>query len=87
MKEQFQVARAISSFDKASGWLIQETDIDLTLEQLKTIFTPYLDDPLMYGSYPINYEQAIQLHRLDGTIELELQQFDYELECYQATKQ
>jgi hypothetical protein len=87
MKEQFQIARAISSFDKASGWLIKETDINLTLEQLKTIFTPYPDDPLMYGSYPINYEQAIQLNRLDNAIDLDLQRFDYDLECYQANKQ
>lgn len=81
MREQFQIVRVISSFDKISERLVEETIIDLTLEQLKTIFTPYSSDPLMYYSYPINHEQAVQLNILTDNLDLDLQQFDYCLEC------
>ena len=84
MKEQFEVVRAISSYNKATEYFINEVAISLTLAQLKTIFTPHPDDPLMYNPYSIGHEQAIQLHHLDNTIQLDIEQFDYQLECYQA---
>ena len=82
MKEQFVVERAISSFHKTSGKLISNASIHLSLGQLKTIFTPYPNDPLMYDSYNITREQAGHLSAMDGAIALETESFDYELECY-----
>jgi hypothetical protein len=51
MKNQFAIERAISSFHKGTGELVETTPILLSLEQLKTIFIPYPNDPLMYDCY------------------------------------
>ena len=87
MEEQFEIVRVISSFDKTTERLVDEVkvSISLTLEQLKSIFIPYLDDPLMYDPYSIDATQAMQLHQLDNNITLYTEQFDYQLECFQAS--
>jgi hypothetical protein len=84
MEKQFEVVRAISSYSKVTERLIAEISIGLTLEQLKTIFTPCEDDPLLYDAYPINQNQAMQLRQLDNTVRIDLEQFDCYLECCQA---
>ena len=86
MEKQVGVARAISSYSKLTERLVTEISIGLTLEQLKTIFTPREDDPLMYDVYAISENEAIQLRQLDAAIQLDAEQLDNYLECYQAHK-
>ena len=86
MREQFAVERAISSFHKTSGELIRTTTIYLSLEQLKTIFTAYPNDPLMYDSYNMTSEQVGRLSAMDDTIALDTERYDYELECSRSSE-
>jgi hypothetical protein len=58
--------------------------VGVTLSQLKQVFTPFPDDPLMYYCYPV--ETAKQLEFLIPWLkgELELEAYEYFVECNAA---
>ena len=50
------------------------------MAQLKSLFKPPSDDPLMYDSYSVGRDEAAVLGKVLG-ISLNLAQFDYFIEC------
>ncbi|MCU7375761.1 colicin E3/pyocin S6 family cytotoxin [Paucibacter sp. O1-1] len=60
-----EVQRLISWFDKETDSLISEYNIEvlISLDELKTIFDPYPDDPLMYMVYDISPEIGVSLNK------------------------
>ncbi|WP_445438764.1 DUF7683 domain-containing protein [Dyadobacter pollutisoli] len=55
---------------------------DIPIESLKSIFTPYENDPNLIMSYDIAEEQASQL-QLFKSIDFHFFNNIYQMECYQ----
>jgi len=77
-----EIKRVICVYDKTNEDLIDEIVIDIPIESLKSIFTPYENDPDLIMSYDINEEQASQL-QLFKSIDFDLLDNIYQMECYQ----
>ncbi|GAB3760990.1 DUF7683 domain-containing protein [Spirosoma pomorum] len=79
-----RVQRQISWFDISSEELVGESSIDhVPLDDLKKLFDPPTDDPLMYNPYEINVHQAKELQRW-VTLVFDFNSFTYYAECFQA---
>ncbi|WAC13780.1 DUF7683 domain-containing protein [Dyadobacter pollutisoli] len=77
-----EIKRVIFVYNKANEDLIDEILIDIPIESLKSIFTPYEDDPDLIMSYDITEEQASQL-QLFKSVDFNLLNNIYQMECYQ----
>jgi len=80
-----KVERSISWFSKVDGKLAGEIIIDdnINLQDLKEIFEVYENDPLMYMAYDIKEPEAKKLKKFIS-FEFDFEQFNYELNCFQA---
>ncbi|WP_425443479.1 DUF7683 domain-containing protein [Spirosoma oryzae] len=79
-----RVQRQISWFSISSEELVGESSIDhVPLDDLKKLFDPPADDPLMYNPYEINIYQAKELRRWVRLI-FDFDSFTYYAECFQA---
>ncbi|KAA0991027.1 DUF7683 domain-containing protein [Dyadobacter aurulentus] len=77
-----KIKRVIFVYDKTNEDLIDEILIDISIESLKSIFTPYEDDPNLIMSYDITEEQTSQL-QLFKSIDFDFLNNIYQMECYQ----
>jgi hypothetical protein len=60
---------------------VSRTDLPtITLADLRTLFPPPADDPLMYNSYEVTAKQREFLEALTGQV-LDMERFDYSVEC------
>jgi len=79
-----KIERIISWFDRSTEELLGEQNIDnINLEDLKDIFKPGVDDPLMYNPYTINAIEADKLKKIID-IEFDLKSFFYQIDCFQV---
>lgn len=79
-----KIERIISCFDKQTEKLKEEYNIDhVDIEELKGIFHPSDDDPLMYNPYTIGQKEASMLKKFIS-IEFDLQHFFYQVDCFQV---
>lgn len=80
-----EVQRLISWFDKETDSLIGEYNIEvlISLDELKTIFDPYTDDPLMYMVYDISPEIGVSLNKY-FPFSFDFEKYSYQLDCFTA---
>lgn len=79
-----KIERIISWFDRADEELIGEFNIDfIPLDILKGIFSPPIEDPLMYNPYDINIEES-EILKNYVDIEFEFDKYTYQIDCFQA---
>jgi len=79
-----KIERVINWFDKTTEKLKGEINIDhIKLDQLKMIFSPPPDDPLMIKPFVITQAIAEQLKQIVD-IEFLFEKYDYYLECFKA---
>ncbi|SKB90430.1 DUF7683 domain-containing protein [Macellibacteroides fermentans] len=78
-----KVTRAIVLYDKKTENYVKNYPINITVDEIKHIFTPYdWGDPLFYGCYEIDKDIVKKLQKyLDFDFDFDL--FDYYLEAYQ----
>lgn len=80
-----KIERVITVFDNKTEHLIEEINIDyVNLNDLKKIFMPLADDPLMYNVYEIKREIIPVINSLlrEG-INFDLEANTYYIECSQ----
>jgi len=80
-----KLERLITVFDNETELMKEEINIDyVELNELKKIFNPAIDDPLMYNVYEIkpNHVQFIN-KLLKDKVEFDLQTNAYYVECVQ----
>jgi hypothetical protein len=74
--------RWITKFDKKGAFVKDEINIDsMSLEILKTIFTPYEDDLHFIMLYQIDEKKAIELNKF-VRFEYDFSKYQYELCTY-----
>ncbi len=76
------VERWLRWFKRDGEEMVGETQLrGVSLSQLKQVFVPCLDDPLMYYCYPVETAEQIKLLSswLDGEVNLEA--YEYFVEC------
>jgi len=79
-----KIERVISWFDKTTEKLKGEKNIDpISLERLKSIFSPPPNDPFMIYVYTITEKHASQLKEMID-LEFMFDKYDYQLECFKA---
>jgi hypothetical protein len=80
-----QIERLITVFDNKTEGLKEEINIDYVgLDQLKKIFSPIDDDPLMYNVYEIKANQLQSINDLlNEKIVFDLKNNSYYVECVQ----
>lgn len=80
-----KIERTITVFDNTSEELIDEINIDyISLEDLKKVFNPSSDDPLMYNVYEIKSNLIPSINvLLKDKITFDLQTNTYYVECSQ----
>ena len=78
-----EVQRLISWFDNETDSLIGEYNIEMliSLAELKTIFDPYPDDPLMYMVYDVSPEIGISLNKY-FSFDFDFEKYSYQLDCF-----
>lgn len=78
------VQRQISCFRLSDDELIGESSVDhIPLQELKRLFSPPADDPLLYNPYEIDACQAGELAQWI-TLSFDFTLYSYYLECFQA---
>jgi hypothetical protein len=77
-----EVERSVVYYDKKTDHYLGEIPIGIEIQKLKQIFKPKKNDPLLYDPYKIGQKQKIALNKLI-TIDLDLDAYDYFLECFQ----
>lgn len=79
-----KVQRQISRFALSNEELVGEMNIDfIPLVDLKWIFNPSVEDPLMYYPYEINQSHAKELYKWIS-LPFNFTFYTYYIECYQA---
>jgi hypothetical protein len=80
-----KLERTITVFDNDTERLKQEINIDyIDFEQLKRMFNPPPDDPLMYNIYEIQVDHVQEINRLlTDKIEFDFKANAYYVECTQ----
>jgi hypothetical protein len=76
------VERWVRWFQRDGEEMVGEIELrGATLSQLKQVFAPFPDDPLMYYCYPVETVEQIKLLMawLDGEVNLEA--YEYFVEC------
>ena len=81
-RTKMKVERQISWWDKGSETLVGELNIDhIPFEDLKAMFQPPTEDPLMYNQYEID---PLQVQDLDRWVALpfNFDLYSYFIECW-----
>ncbi|MBW4891122.1 hypothetical protein KXQ82_15460 [Mucilaginibacter sp. HMF5004] len=79
-----KIERLISWYDKDTQDLVGEQNIDfLEFQDLKKIFMPQPNDPLMYNPYNIYVHEAEML-KLLLDFDFDFERFNYQLDCFQV---
>lgn len=80
-----KIERLITVFDNDTERLKEEINIDyIDLEQLKEMFNPPSDDPLMYNVYEIQHDHIPAINKLlKNRIEFDFSANAYYIECVQ----
>jgi hypothetical protein len=78
-----RVERAINIYrNEEDPELIEEINIDIPLEKLKSVVTPKDNDPLLYMGYILDAKQLAELNKeLGGIINPDFSLYYYVLEC------
>jgi hypothetical protein len=77
------IVRSIAAYDNISEELVTKFNIDeISLAELKSLFQPSEEDPLMYNEYEINSEQ-VEFFQNRIEIEFDFKTFSYFVECRQ----
>jgi len=78
-----EIERLISYFDIKTEEFVGEYNIDnLDFNFLKSIMNPKDDDPLMYGSYILNIDQAKKLAPFVN-LGFNFNDYIYQIDCFQ----
>jgi hypothetical protein len=78
---QNDVTRVLVWYSNHDDGFVAEHSLGrIDFAQLKALFKPPPDDPLMYDSYPVGRDEAASLERLLG-ITIDLANFSYFVEC------
>ncbi len=80
-----KIERLITVFDNSTEGLTEEINIDhIDLEQLKKLFNPPSDDPLMYNVYEIQLDHVQAINELlKDKIDFDFEANAYYVECAQ----
>ena len=79
-----QIERVIAYYRKDSEKLEGDINIDhIDFEKIKNIFNPPIQDYMMYDPYEIGNNESIELKKLDGNLNFDLNSYSYYIECYQ----
>ncbi|HTF18692.1 MAG TPA: hypothetical protein VK658_11495 [Chryseolinea sp.] len=80
-----KIERLITVFDNDTERLKEEINIDsIDLEQLKGMFSPPSNDPLMYNVYEIQADHVSTINELlEKKIEFDFKASTYYVECVQ----
>ena len=79
-----KIERVISWFDKRNEDLIGEFNVDfISIDILKGIFNPPVEDPLLYNPYDINIEEVNSLKEYIN-IDFEFDKYTYQIDCFQV---
>ena len=78
-----KIQRTITYYEKIGEEFLGEQIIEANIDTLKKIIIPYENDPEVYMVYPLTFEHKKIVKQIFG-IELDIENYDYFLECSQA---
>ena len=79
---QQPVERWVRWFNREGDEMVGEIELrGVTLSQLKQVFAPFSDDPLMYYCYPVETTEQIQFLHPWFKGKLNLETYEYFVEC------
>ncbi len=85
MLDNYKVARCLRWYKRDGEELVREIRLEgLTVSQLEQVFTQFNDDPLMYYCYPVETNKQLEFITTWKNIELDLDSYEYFLECNAA---
>lgn len=78
-----KVERTVNVYSKETKEEVEEINIDIPLERLKSIIIPKDDDPLLYRGYVLDAEQLREINDdLSDKIKPDFNLYYYVLECH-----
>ncbi|MGH2414485.1 MAG: DUF7683 domain-containing protein [Microcystaceae cyanobacterium] len=81
-ESQQPVERWVRWFRRDGDEFVGEAQlVGVALSQLKQVFTPFPDDPLMYYCYPVETAKQVEFLSLWLNGELDLEAYEYFVEC------
>ncbi len=78
-----RVERTLNIYNKETKDEVEEINIDIPLERLKSIVTPKEGDPLLYRGYVLDARQLKEINNdLSGSVKPDFKLYYYVLECH-----